>query len=254
VTTERACAQFFFSPADAPLHRLSLLLAFVAASAGAQPAPRGERIVEAWVGAQRAAEASVRFTELATRIVDGPGQRHTIRTESIVETGRDGARRRVVYAETDHGPVAPERLDRMERRVERSLGPGAWWARSPALPALLAGPRALGPARATEHEGAPAWEVDLGPGGDVRRPATFHRGTLWFERRPGSLRLLAARFERRLPAGGHAVLDATFTRVAGLDLPLHHSAEVVVRQRRRLRWFTTVVHTEAEYRDHAVRR
>jgi hypothetical protein len=81
----------------------------------------------------------------------------------------------------------------------------------------------------------------------------FHRGTLWFERRPGRLRLLAARFERRLPAGGHAVLDATFVHVAGLDLPRHHSAEVVLRQRRRVRWFTTLVRTEVEYRDHVVR-
>jgi hypothetical protein len=63
---------------------------------------------------------------------------------------------------------------------------------------------------------------------------------------------LAARFERRLPAGGHAVLDATFTRVAGLDLPLRHEAEAVVRQRRRVRWFTILVRGEADYVNHEV--
>ncbi len=243
----RGPAQFFPHPTNGLLQRLALLLALVAASAGAQPAPRGERIVRAWAEGQRASEKSVLFRERVERTVEGPGQHHRMYVESVVDARPDGVRRRVVYAETDNGPIAPERLARMEQRMERSLGPGSWWSRPPTLPTLLSDPRARGEARAMEHEGTPAWEVEMAPAHTRRPAAGFDRGTLWFERRPGALRLLAARFERRLPAGGHAALDATFTRIAGMDLPLRHSAEVVVRQRRRLRWFTTLVRTDVEY-------
>jgi hypothetical protein len=195
----------------------------------------------------------VRFTEHATRTIDGPGRRHTVRAETMVSGGPDGPRRRILYAETDGSPVAPERLARIERRVERALGPAGWWTRPPALPGLLQLARAEGPARAGERAGTPAWEVEVVPGPDARPRGGFDRGVLWFERRPGQVRLVSARFERRLPAGGHAVLEADFTRVAGLDLPLRHAAEIVLRQRRRVRWFTTLVRAEVEYEGHVVR-
>jgi hypothetical protein len=221
----------------------------------AQAQPSGERLISAWSDAQRSAAASVegvRFREIAMRSVEGPALHHGIQTETIVERDGAGLRRRVVGAETHMGPVPPERLERMERRLDRSLGPGTEWTRTPALPALLAHARARGPAREIARDGHPAWEVEVsGVRTDAPRGG-FDRGVLWFERRPGPVRLLAARFERRLPAGGHAVLVASFTRVAGLDLPLRHDAEAVVRQRRRVRWFTILVRGQADYVNHEV--
>jgi hypothetical protein len=184
--------------------------------------------------------------------VDGPGQRHTVYTEAHVTRRGTELIRRVVYAEADGHPVAPARLARMERRRAHALGAGGSWTLPEALD-VLDGVAAAGPARTTMHRGRPAWEVPVAEDGARGPRRRFDRGTLWFERDP-ALRLVAARFERRLPGGGRASLDAEFTRVAGLDLPLRHTADADVRQRRRTRWFAVLVRTDVEYSEWSLRR
>lgn len=234
------------------MRALFLVTAFAACAvaAAAQPAPAGARILRAWQEGQRAAAAAVgavRAEERMTRTVDGPGQRHDFLTESEVEAGAGEPRRRIRYAEVDGWAVAPERLARIERRLDRSLGPGAAWTRAPAVGDMLRRSVAVGPARSTLHDGRPAWEVEVDAGAGRPARGALGRGTLWFNRAPGDLRLLAARFARPLPAGGHATLDAEFTRAAGLDLPRRLTSDADVRQRRRTRWFAVLVRTEVEY-------
>lgn len=257
-----------------PLRLLTLAVGLLTGAAAAQPAPDGARLVEAWARGQREARRAagdVRFTERAAREVEGPSVARTVRSETEVTLGPDGPRRRVLRAEVDGQEVRPARLDQVERRMAQAVGPVALWGQRPPLPVLLEELEPEGPARAADVDGRPAWLVGArSRGGGPRRggpprergrgarppegPPADGRATLWFTRGAGPPRLLRARFERPLPEGGSATLDAAFDAVGALDLPARHHAEAVVRQRRRLRLFTVLIRTDVEYGDYRLGR
>jgi hypothetical protein len=221
-----------------------------------------------WAAAQREARRAagdVRFVERAERAFEGPAVARRIETETAVTLGRGGPRRRVLRASVDGQAVAPGRLEPLERRLEQGVGPAARWGQRPPLAALLEALEPEGGARATTLDGRPAWLVAARSRGEPppdrprrRRgrpaPAADGRATLWFSRADGPPRLLRARFERPLPDGGSATLDAAFAPVGALDLPTQHRAEAVVRQRRRLRLFTVLLYADVAYTDYVVGR
>ena len=228
----------------------------LAAGASAQPVA-GTRLLTAWLESQREAREAagvIRYVERTEREVDGPATARNVRTEANVELGADGLRRRVTRAEVDGRTVPPQRFAAVERRLAEALGPGAEWTQEAPLDRMLLDLRAEGEARQDVLGGRPVWVVPARSGRSRGDGPSRGGGeaTLWFSRGTGPVRLVQARFDRTLRGGGTSTLIATFAPVGALDLPTMHRVEAVVRQRRRLRLFTVLVHAEVTYSDYRV--
>jgi len=236
---------------------IGLLGACLAPAAPAQPAPRGERLLEAWRASTRQVFDDVdemAWTERADLAVEGPGGTDRLRTVTAVRGGTDaGMNRDLQRAEWNGRPVPAGRLAFLERRMRRAYGPGFEWVRRPLPPEarLFAAFRAEGNARPDQLDGTPAWVVEVVP---ARERDRFEGGTLWFSRERGDVRLLRSRLVGRIPRGRSAVVTTDYVSVEGLDVPRRVRAEAVVQQRRRLRVFTVLLTLDATLEGHRVRR
>ena len=93
-------------------------------------------------------------------------------------------------------------------------------------------------------DGAAAWRISATR--PLRR-GPRERLTIWFSPSSASPRLLQIRRERAIPDGGTLDRLTTYRRLDGVDVPVSHTVDVQIEQRRRLRTYTLVLHAEATY-------
>lgn len=197
---------------------------------------------------------SVRLRESLDREIDGPRGPYRIRVRGTLQLSPLLRPRRFVDELWINGePTRLEKREQIERRMHHGLGLVARDLQRPPALAIrtLAHAEAEGATDRVQLDGAVAWRI-VGTRPFRRGPS--ERWTAWFTPSSTSPRLLRLRRERPLPDGG--VLDrmTTYRRLDGLDLPVSHTVDAQIEQRRRLRTYTLVVHAEATYDDPTVER
>lgn len=237
--------------------RYSLLVLLLSASfAHAQEAPFGNELMSEWSRLWRAEIAdgtTVRYSEDARQVIDGPRTQQVIETVTHISISDGGQDRRIQRATRNGRPLRAGRLSSIHRRAQRAYGAGFTWIRQPYVhPVRLMGSvQSDGRARATSVDGNPAWVVSASPG---QRNDRIERVSFWFSRNEGGPpRLLRSRIVGRVP-NGSAVITTVYRTFSGIDLPIRSNAEVVVRQRRRNRLFSILMNSSVTYRGFAVER
>ena len=231
----------------AVIRRLALLLVVFAQGALAQPAPGA--VVGAWQARTRAAVRGVDRVEAdeeAQRRIEGPRGTIEIVTAGRIALRPDGpVRRAITQASVDGAAVAPERLARLDARFERAFGRGfAETTRDlRLLPRLLEDGRAVR-LDASDVDGRPAWRVAFALQEDG--PAGSPVAEAWFTRSADTPRLLRVRLRGERRDEGF-VRTVDYTPAGGLDVPAAVETRIEVRQRRRLRSYTTLVTIRARY-------
>ena len=156
-------------------------------------------------------------------------------------------RRSVTDAWVNDDPIDLDKRSEMERRMRRALGRASRDLTRPApLPIhLLRSAEPMGEVRQVRLGPASAWQVSL-----LRpsRRGPAERLTAWFTPSRSTPHLLRLQRDRRLRHQDTLTRITTYTRVDGLDIPLSHTVEAQIEQRRRLRTYSLVLHSEARYR------
>jgi len=238
------------------LQRL-LFLAFLsfagfASGVKAQVPPDAMSLFRNWLETQGALAmrlTQVDFTEEVIRVVDNPFGTH----EMVVETAVSGSLR-------------PDRWERTPLRVVVNgnlLPPDSWnnaerrWRTTSradvnrllemvALPLrILHAMRPAGPTQADEIDGVLLWRFEVIPADT----SPIERITLWMDRRTGHLRQSRA-IIRAGQVETPVLINITYERVQGLDVPRVRTIEATVQRKRRMRLYTTLLTTEATYRNY----
>lgn len=229
---------------------LLLLTAALAVSPLARAQPSADELLATWrEAAQRSAEdvVGVRLREILERSIDGPRGEFRILTVGDTQLSPLLRPRRFVdelWINDEEKEVSE--LQELERRLQHALGPAAGDLRRPPALAVrtMAHAVAEGAVDRVQLDGTAAWRIS------GTRP--FPRGprerlTVWFTASRTSPQLLRMKRVRSLPDGGLLSRRTTYRRVDGLDVPLLHTVDAQIEQRRRLRTYTLVLRAEATY-------
>jgi len=228
---------------------LLLLLALVATPVWAQPSPDAllRAWTEDWEDAARGL-ASVSYEETLVRTIEGPRGTLDIETRGTIRLFlRQRPSRTVTDAWVNDDPIDLEKRPEMERRLRHALGRAARDLTRPApLPIhLLGSAEPIGQIEAVRVGSVPAWRMSL-----LRpsRRGPAERLTAWFSTSRSAPRLLRTERDRRLRHNDTLTRVATYARIDGLDLPVTHAVDAQIEQRRRLRTYSLVIHSETTYR------
>ena len=230
------------------LRLLVLLLALGAAPVVAQPS--ADALLNAWLDNWDAASErldSVGMTETHVRTVEGPRGTLEIETVGTIRLfPGQRPQRSVVRVSINGEPFELAKRDDMEERLRHALGQTSMDLRRPApLPIrVLASAEPEGSVQSTRLGSTSAWQISLLR--PSRRGPPEHL-TAWFTRSRTAPRLLRLQRDRRLRHQDTLTRVTTYTRVDGLDLPVSHTVDAEIEQRRRLRTYTLVIHSTATY-------
>ncbi|GAB5534790.1 MAG: hypothetical protein Rubg2KO_10390 [Rubricoccaceae bacterium] len=227
---------------------LVLLVALVAVPAWAQPSADAllRTWTENWDDAARGL-ASVSFEEALVRAIEGPRGTLDIETRGTIQLFLDQRpRRSVTDAWVNDDRIDLEKRSEMERRLRHALGRASSDLTRPApLPIhLLDSSEPMGAVRDVRLGSDRAWQVSL-----LRpsRRGPAERLTAWFTPSRSAPRLLRIERDRRLRHNDTLTRATTYTRIDGLDLPVSHTVDAQIEQRRRLRTYSLVIHSEVTY-------
>lgn len=227
-----------------------ILFVLALATMPAVAQPTADALLDAWLSEWDAAAerlASVELGETQTRTVEGPRGTLEIETMGTLVLYPEGRPRRSVASATVNGePLELEKRSHMERRLSRALGPASMDLRRPApLPIrILATSEPLGAVERTRLGTTLAWQMSLAR---PSRRGPPERLTAWFTTSSTEPRLLQLQRDRRLRHQDTLTRVTTYTRVDGLDLPVRHTVDAQIEQRRRLRTYTLTLRSDARY-------
>ena len=225
-----------------------LFVALAAAPVVAQPS--ADALLRAWTtGWDEAAQGleSVAFGETLVRTIEGPRGTMVIETRGSVRLYvHQRPRRSVTDAWVNDEPVDLAKRSDMEPRLRHALGRASRDLTRPAsLPFhQLDDAEPTGDVRVVRLGATTAWQVSLQR---PQRRGPAERMTAWFSTSRSSPRLLRLQRERQFHHNDRLNLVTTYSRIDGLDIPVSHSVNAQIEQRRRLRTYALVLHAEATY-------